>query len=161
MGFLALGFVILLGLLAVAFIATRLSAHLLRLLALVILFIILGVGLVLLALAGRYGLAAPLGFIMMWLLRLWRVTRESSSANTYKTGKTGQEKSKSSGGEVGTSFMSEAEARDVLGVDATANEEEIEAAYRVLIVKNHPDHGGSDWIAAQLNQARDILLNSN
>ncbi len=160
MGFLALGLVSLLALLVVASLAARLSARHLRLLALVTLFIILGVGLVVLALAGRYGLAAPLGFIMMWLLRLWRVTREGDTANT-ETGKTGGKKSNKSGGKVGASFMSETEARDVLGVEATASREEIEAAYRDLIVKNHPDHGGTDWIAAQLNQARDILLNDN
>ena len=157
MGFLALGLVSLLALLLVASLAARLSSHHMRLLALVTLFIVLGVGLVVLALAGRYGLAAPLGFIMAWLLRLWRVTREGDT----ETGKTGGEKSNRSGGKVGASFMSEAEARDVLGVDATASREEIEAAYRDLIVKNHPDHGGTDWIAAQLNQARDILLNDN
>ncbi len=153
-------FVQLLALLVVASLAVRLSAPHLRLLAFVTLFIILGGGLVVLALAGRYGLAAPLGFIMAWLLRLWRVTREGDTGNT-ETGKTGGEKSNRSGGEVGASLMSEAEARDVLGVDATASREEIEVAYRDLIVKNHPDHGGSDWIAAQLNQARDILLNDN
>ena len=88
------------------------------------------------------------------------MTREGDTANT-ETGKTGGKKSNRSGGKVGASFMSEVEARDVLGVDATASREEIEAAYRDLIVKNHPDHGGTDWIAAQLNQARDILLNDN
>ena len=36
--------------------------------------------------------------------------------------------------------------------------EEIEAAYKALIVKNHPDQGGTDWLAARLNEARDILL---
>ena len=160
MGFLALGLVSLLALLVVVSLAGRLSAPHLRLLALVTLFIILGAGLVVLALAGRYGLAAPLGFIMAWLLRLWRVTREGDVGNT-ETGKTAGEKSNGSGGKVGASPMSEAEAREVLGVDATASREEIEAAYRDLIVKNHPDHGGTDWIAAQLNQARDILLNDN
>ena len=160
MGFLVLGLVSLLALFLVVLLAARLSARHLRILVLVTLFIVLGSGLVLLALAGRYGLAAPLGFIMAWLLRLWRVMREGDTGST-ETGKTGGEKSSRSGGKVGASFMSEVEARDVLGVDATASREEIEAAYRDLIVKNHPDHGGSDWIAAQLNQARDILLNDN
>ena len=84
MGFLALGLVSLLALLLVASLAARLSARHLRLLALVTLFIILGTGLAVLAVAGRYGLAAPLGFIMMWLLRLWRVTRESDIAGKAK-----------------------------------------------------------------------------
>ena len=150
MSFLALGLVSLLALLVVASLAARLSARHLCLLALVTLFIILGLGVVVLGLAGRYGLAAPLGFILMWLLRLWSVTREGGNA-----GKT----ERAAGDKVGTQPMSAAEARHVLGVDATASREEIEAAYRDLIVKNHPDHGGTDWIAAQLNQARDILLN--
>ena len=152
MGFLALGLVSLLALLLVASLAARLSARHLRLLVLVTLFIILGTGLVVLALAGRYGLAAPLGFIMMWLLRLWRVTRESDNAGKAK---------RAAGDKASTQPMTVAEARDVLGVDAAASREEIETAYRDLIVKNHPDHGGTDWIAAQLNQARDILLNDH
>ncbi|MED5324218.1 MAG: DnaJ domain-containing protein [Pseudomonadota bacterium] len=152
MGFLALGLVSLLALLLVASLAARLSARHLRLLFLITLFIILGTGLVVLALAGRYGLAAPIGFIMMWLLRLWRVTRESDIAGKAK---------RATGDKAGTQTMTVAEARDVLGVDAAASREEIETAYRDLIVKNHPDHGGTDWIAAQLNQARDILLNDH
>ena len=152
MGFLAVGLVSLLALLLVASLAARLSARHLRLMALVTLFIILGTGLVVLALAGRYGLAAPLGFIMMWLMRLWRVTRETDNAGKAK---------RASSDKSGTQPMTIAEARDVLGVDAAASREEIETAYRDLIVKNHPDHGGTDWIAAQLNQARDILLNDH
>ncbi len=152
MGFLAVGLVSLLALLLVASLATRLSVRHLRLLALVTLFIILGAGLVVLALAGRYGLAAPLGFIMMWLLRLWRVTRGSDNAGKAES---------AADGKAGTQPMTVAEARDVLGVDAAASREEIETAYRDLIVKNHPDHGGTDWIAAQLNHARDILLNDH
>ena len=152
MGFLALGLGSLLVLLLVASLAARLSARHLRLLILATLFIILGTGLVMLALAGRYGLAAPLGFIMMWLLRLWRVTRESDNGGKAK---------RAAGDKAGSQPMTVAEARDVLGVDAAASREEIETAYRDLIVKNHPDHGGTDWIAAQLNQARDILLNDH
>lgn len=152
MGFLALGLVSLLAMLLLASLAARLSARHLRLLALVALFIILGTGLVVLALAGRYGLAAPLGFIMMWLLRLWRVSRESDNAGKAK---------RAAGDKAVSQPMTVAEARDVLGVDGAASREEIETAYRDLIVKNHPDHGGTDWIAAQLNQARDILLNDN
>ncbi len=152
MGFFALGLFSLLALLLVASLAARLSARHLRLLVLITLFIILGTGLVVLALAGRYGLAAPLGFIMMWLLRLWRVTRESDNAGKAK---------RAAGDKAGIQPMTVGEARDVLGVDAAASREEIETAYRDLIVKNHPDHGGTDWIAAQLNQARDILLNDH
>jgi curved DNA-binding protein CbpA len=54
--------------------------------------------------------------------------------------------------------MGRAEALDILGLQEGASAEEIEAAYKALIVKNHPDQGGTDWLAARLNEARDILL---
>jgi hypothetical protein len=50
--------------------------------------------------------------------------------------------------------MSEREARDMLGVDDQAGPEEIEAAYRRLIRRVHPDLGGAAGLAAQLNAAR-------
>jgi DnaJ-domain-containing protein 1 len=54
--------------------------------------------------------------------------------------------------------MSEAEAREVLGVDENASESDIEAAYRNEMKRAHPDQGGSDWMAAKVNQAKDTLL---
>jgi curved DNA-binding protein CbpA len=39
-----------------------------------------------------------------------------------------------------------------------ASREDIQAAYRRLIQRVHPDHGGSSYLAARLNQARDVLL---
>lgn len=50
--------------------------------------------------------------------------------------------------------MSEREARAMLGVDDHAGPEEIEAAYRRLIRRVHPDLGGAAGLAAQLNAAR-------
>jgi len=50
--------------------------------------------------------------------------------------------------------MSEREARAMLGVDDQAGPEEIEAAYRRLIRRVHPDLGGAAGLAAQLNAAR-------
>lgn len=49
------------------------------------------------------------------------------------------------------------EARDILGVDAGADRAAIEAAYRRLIRRIHPDHGGTAGLAARLNAARDRL----
>lgn len=54
--------------------------------------------------------------------------------------------------------MSEAEARDILGVGPDAAPGDIRAAHRRLMLANHPDHGGSTWIAARINQAKDVLL---
>lgn len=50
------------------------------------------------------------------------------------------------------------EACDILGVRPQANRQEIEAAYRALIKKLHPDSGGTDWFARRLTAAREFLL---
>ncbi len=55
--------------------------------------------------------------------------------------------------------MTAAEARTVLGVEPSASAEEIRRAYARLMRRAHPDHGGTDGMAAQLNAARDRLLN--
>lgn len=50
------------------------------------------------------------------------------------------------------------EALQILGLSGDPSREEIIAAHRRLINKLHPDRGGSDFLAARVNQARDILL---
>jgi hypothetical protein len=54
--------------------------------------------------------------------------------------------------------MSPDEARDVLGLGLGCDEAEIRAAYKRLMVRVHPDQGGSDALAARVNQAKDVLL---
>lgn len=56
------------------------------------------------------------------------------------------------------SAMTQAQAYEVLGLSPGATPDEIREAHRRLMRANHPDAGGSTWIAARLNQARDILL---
>ena len=54
--------------------------------------------------------------------------------------------------------MSVEEAYAILGLAPGADAEQIREAHRRLMVKLHPDHGGSDYLATQINRARDVLL---
>lgn len=53
--------------------------------------------------------------------------------------------------------MSKAEAYEVLGLSPNASVKEIKVAHKNLMKKFHPDHDGSAYMAAKINQARDIL----
>ncbi|MBN1956939.1 MAG: DnaJ domain-containing protein [Desulfuromonadales bacterium] len=54
--------------------------------------------------------------------------------------------------------MTREEAYQILGLEPKASQEEIHQAWRRLIKGVHPDSGGSDFLAAKINTARDILL---
>ncbi len=54
--------------------------------------------------------------------------------------------------------LGDAEARSILGVGADATPEAINAAWRRLMGRAHPDQGGTEGLAARLNAARDRLL---
>lgn len=54
--------------------------------------------------------------------------------------------------------LDEESAYAILGLKKGANKEDIIAAHRRMMQKVHPDRGGSDYLAAQINQAKDLLM---
>jgi DnaJ-class molecular chaperone len=67
----------------------------------------------------------------------------------------GKNKTKSSGGE-----MSRAQALEILGLEEESGIQEIKKAHQRLMMQNHPDRGGSTFLASQINHAKDVLLDS-
>lgn len=54
--------------------------------------------------------------------------------------------------------MTREEAAAVLGVAPDADADAVRAAYKKLISQIHPDRGGTDYLAAKINEAREVML---
>lgn len=82
----------------------------------------------------------------------WRTERTAGDDGDDESGK-----SRSAGAEPAGAMTAE-DAYRVLGLSAGSSEEEIRTAHQRLIRHLHPDRGGSSFLAAQVNRARDVLL---
>ena len=118
--------------------------------------------LVVLAATGRmHWLYAVGGTIAAFMPRVISALRYLPLINRFRqqyTQQKTQQSSQQSASRTNPGKMTTAEAREILGVKPDASKEEIIRAHKRMMQKVHPDRGGTDFLAAQLNQAKDTLL---
>lgn len=109
----------------------------------------------LLVLSGRGGMA--LGALTLFgplLYNRWRAAQMAGRAAAGAGQAGASEPPRSARG----GAMTRQEAYQVLGLQPGATATEIRDAHHRLMRTAHPDSGGSDWLAARVNMARDVLL---
>lgn len=146
--YLSIGLVLVLAIHSTLSFLTRAEPRTIRKSGQILLMIALGIAVLLLIRMGLPHMAALTSFIAViaTLARRFMMARSLYHTATGKKRKTAEAK------------MTTEQAQQVLGLDATATAEEIRAAHKRLINKNHPDKGGSEYLASQINEARDVLL---
>lgn len=123
-----------------------------------ILLYAIAVALLILVFTGRIPwLFALFSAAVPWISRaltvkqLW--SRFNQSQHTDNNANSGKSRSSA------LSKMSREEAYKILDLPVDASQQDIIDAHRRLMQKIHPDRGGSDFLATQINQAKDTLLN--
>jgi hypothetical protein len=112
---------------------------------------------------GDLGLSAGLGLFGLYLLADVLPWPLSLLAGYLDRGNAGwrehvQGDANSTGRRAASGKMTEQEAYQILGVTPGATLDEISRAHRSLMKKLHPDQGGTTYLAARINEAKDVLL---
>lgn len=105
-------------------------------------------------------LFAMLGLAVTFIMRLMPVILNSAPHlhRLWRLFNSGKQYQQQSSAPPRSKTMTKAEALDVLGLKPDAAEADIIQAHRKLISKLHPDRGGSNYLAAQINLAKKILI---
>ena len=114
---------------------------------------------VLLLLGGKQaGLFAVAAGLAPWISRVMRLHGAWQYVRRFTGQGPVQPDADKRGASSPDSIMTHQQALEILGLSPGASPDQIKDAHRRLMQVNHPDAGGSTWIAARLNQARDLLL---
>jgi hypothetical protein len=119
--------------------------------------VLLGAVAVALALTGRIAFAFLLGGVA-WVLLFGSIPPWNRPDYGLGGGQAHGGQRDSGAGTTRAGSMSRAEALKVLGLEPGASEANIRAAHRRLIQQAHPDKGGTSYLAAKINEAKDVLL---
>jgi hypothetical protein len=121
-----------------------------------------GALLVFMVLTGRvHALTAAVAALIPLLRKLPEIARFVPGLKGFFSGSDGanpDESGQRQHGPVHNNDMSEREACEILGVTAACSREDVIMAHRRLMQKMHPDRGGSDYLAAKINEAKSVLL---
>jgi hypothetical protein len=88
---------------------------------------------------------------------LHNLRNKSSAAGPEGGGRSSGNTPPGASGSGAQARMTRQEALRVLGLEATATQEDVQREYRRLMKKLHPDLGGSSYLAAKLNEAKEVL----
>lgn len=140
MPYLLFGVGVLLALYALYRVFTRASVAEIKMVILTVLTGVVALALFILSLTGR--LPAAIGIVIaLWPFIVVAIKKYSDKKQPAPT-----------------PLVTRAEALEVLGLKDPVTAEDIESAYKRLMMKVHPDQQGSAWMATKLNAARDFLL---
>jgi hypothetical protein len=117
----------------------------------------LAIVLILLVLTGRvHWVAAAIGALLPILQRLLFLGMRFMPF--LKFWQSHKQQTQGSSAPSSTGKMNLKQAKEIFGLDTIESIEQITKRHRELMQKNHPDRGGSDFLASQINEAKEILI---